>query len=126
MSKNHDTSTQALQTMPPNVRPIWTPQDAVDTAHQFHLEIANAERGQSIQTAVRGVKPGYMRPASAAHDGAPFYAEAVAAPRTVPRLRLVTPSRERRARVYDGLAVALLLTLCAAIGCIVVLASVPR
>lgn len=28
------------------VRPIWTPQDAVDTAHQFHMELANAERGR--------------------------------------------------------------------------------
>ncbi len=28
-----------------NIRPIWTPQDSVDTAHQFHLELHNAERG---------------------------------------------------------------------------------
>ena len=113
--------------MPPNVRPIWTPQDAVDTAQQFHLELANAERGQSIQTAVRGVKPGSMRPASTAHDAfSDSRAEVVAAPRTAPRLRLVTASRERRARLHDGLAVALLLILCAAIGCVVVLASVPR
>lgn len=112
--------------MPPNVRPIWTPQDAVDTAQQFALEIANAERGQSIQAAVRGVKPGSMCPASTAHDASRLSAEVVAAPRTAPRLRLVTASRERRARLYDGLAVALLLILCAAIGCVVVLASVPR
>ena len=112
--------------MPPNVRPIWTPADAVDTAQQFALEIANAERGQSIQAAVRGVKPGSMRPASTAHDASRLSAEVVAAPRTAPRLRLVTASRERRARLHDGLAVALLLTLCAAIGCVVVLASVPR
>lgn len=28
-----------------NIRPIWTPRDAVDTAHQFHMELHNAERG---------------------------------------------------------------------------------
>lgn len=28
-----------------NLIPIWTPQDAVDTAEQFHRELANAERG---------------------------------------------------------------------------------
>ena len=50
----------------------------------------------------------------------------IAAPRTAPRLRLVTASRERRARLHDGVAVALLLTLCAALGVVVVLASVPR
>ncbi len=29
-----------------NIRPIWTPQDSVDTAQQFHLELHNAERGR--------------------------------------------------------------------------------
>ena len=28
-----------------NIRPIWTPQDSIDTAHQFHMELHNAERG---------------------------------------------------------------------------------
>ena len=28
-----------------NIIPIWTPQDSVETAEQFHLELANAERG---------------------------------------------------------------------------------
>lgn len=28
-----------------NIIPIWTPQDAIDTARQFHLELDNAERG---------------------------------------------------------------------------------
>ena len=110
-----------------NIRPIWTPADAVDTAQQFALELANAERGDSIhQTAVRGVKPGSMRPVSAAHDANPFWAEVVAAPRTAPLLRLVTPGRERRGRLHDGLAVALLLILCAALGVVAVLATVPR
>ena len=109
---------------PTNLIPIWTARDSIDTAQAFALEIANAERGH--QTAVRGVKPGSMRPASTAHEATPFRAEAVAAPRTAPRLRLVTTSRERRARLHDGLAVALLLILSAAIGVVVVLASVPR
>mgnify|MGYP003608151502 CR=1 FL=1 len=29
-----------------NIRPIWSPQDSVDTAQQFHLELHNAERGR--------------------------------------------------------------------------------
>lgn len=29
-----------------NIRPIWTPQDSVDTAQQFHMELHNAERGR--------------------------------------------------------------------------------
>jgi hypothetical protein len=28
-----------------NVHPIWSPRDSIDTAHQFHLELHNAERG---------------------------------------------------------------------------------
>ena len=28
-----------------NIRPIWSPRDSIDTAHQFHLELHNAERG---------------------------------------------------------------------------------
>lgn len=28
-----------------NIRPILTPQDSIDTAHQFHMELHNAERG---------------------------------------------------------------------------------
>jgi hypothetical protein len=28
-----------------NIRPIWTPQDSIDTAQAFHLELHNAERG---------------------------------------------------------------------------------
>lgn len=109
-----------------NVRVIWTPADAVDTAQQFALELANAERGQAIQTAVRGVKPGSMRPASTAHDASRLSAEVVAAPRTAPRLRLVTASRERKAKLYDGAAVALLLILCGMLGVVAVLSAVPR
>lgn len=34
--------------MPPNVRPIWTPQDSIDVANQFALELDNAERGRAV------------------------------------------------------------------------------
>ena len=50
-----------------------------------------------------------------------------------PRLRLVglqerifTPSRERRARIMDGLAVALLMALMGALGCAVFLMAAPK
>lgn len=33
------------------VVPIWTRQDAVDTAQQFHMEMHNAERGVSADRA---------------------------------------------------------------------------
>lgn len=74
-----------------NIRPIWTPQDSIDTAHQFHLELANAERG-------------------------------------VPERKspLFSVSRERRARRLDALAVALLMILMAAFGCIVMMLSTPQ
>lgn len=36
-----------------NVVPIWTPRDAIDTAQDFHLEIANAERGVEVIPAGR-------------------------------------------------------------------------
>ena len=32
----------------PSVRPIWTPDDSVATAEDFHAEMANAERGLDI------------------------------------------------------------------------------
>jgi hypothetical protein len=66
-----------------NIVPIWAPQDSVDTAKQFHLELDNAERGLFI-------------------DHSWFLSQ----------------SRERKARLYDRLAVALLLVLCAALGVI--------
>lgn len=34
--------------IPRNIRPIWTPADAVDTAQAFHADIANAERGTRL------------------------------------------------------------------------------
>jgi hypothetical protein len=73
-----------------NIVPIWAPQDSVDTAKQFHLELDNAERGLFI-------------------DHSWFLSQ----------------SRERKARLYDRLAVALLLVLCAALGCIALILATP-
>lgn len=70
---------------------IWSPQDSVDTAQEFHLELANAERGVPER-----------------------------------KSRLFSVSRERKARRMDALAVALLLIVMAAFGCIVMLLSTPQ
>ena len=75
--------------LPDNIRAIWTPRDAVDTAKMFHLELDNAERGRAPS-------------------------------------RLFTQSRERRARIMDGLAVALLMALMGALGCAVLLMAAPK
>jgi hypothetical protein len=83
-----------------NIRVLWTPQDSIDTARQFHLELDNAERG--------------------ARDDAPI---ADPQPR---RSWLLSQSRERRARIMDGLAVALLMALMGALGCAVLLMAAPK
>lgn len=75
----------------PAVRPIWTPQDAVDTAQAFAAELAHAERGVPD-------KPHWTA-------------------------KLFGRSRFRRAKVYDGLAVGLLMVLMAALGVVVFAAS---
>lgn len=82
----------------PVVVPIWTPQDSVDTAHQFHMELHNAERGVSQSQS----QPGFGN-----------------------RL-MFSRSRERRARRMDALAVALLMIVMAAFGVIVMLLSTPQ
>lgn len=80
--------------MSANVHPIWEPRDAVDTAEQFALELANAERGVAVE-----------------HHESPWW---------------ITASRERKARLYDAAAVALLLVVSAGLGVVLVLACVPR
>lgn len=63
-----------------NIRPIWSPQDSIDTAHQFHMELHNAERGVSQSQSQTGFGNRLM----------------------------FSRSRERKARRMDALAVALL------------------
>ena len=84
----------------PSMRPIWTPNDAILTAQDFHADIANAERGELVEP------------------------ERQSSTNLGNRLTF-SQSRFRRAKILDGIAVALLMALMAAIGCIVVLASAP-
>ena len=74
------------------VVPIWTPQDAIDTAQAFHAEIDNAERGTTVD------KPRWTQ-------------------------KLFGKSRFRRAAIYDGLAVTLLVALMACLGVVAFAAS---
>jgi hypothetical protein len=74
----------------------------VDTAKQFHLELDNAERGVEIADRAE------MRQA---FD---------------PQGWLMSQGRERRARIMDGLAVALLMALMGALGCAVLLMAAPK
>ena len=98
--------TKVSTTRVTNLIPIWTPQDAVDTAEAFAAEIANAERGVVLE----------------------------AGPYRAPRLALVpqrssfllSRSRERRARAMDFMAVSLLMALMACFGVIVYILAVTR
>lgn len=36
-----------------NVYPIWTSQDAIDTANAFHAELDRAERGVEVEDEVK-------------------------------------------------------------------------
>jgi hypothetical protein len=74
----------------------------VDTAKQFHLELDNAERDVEIADRAK------MRQA---FD---------------PQGWLMSQGRERRARIMDGLAVALLMALMGALGCAVLLMAAPK
>jgi hypothetical protein len=76
----------------------------VDTAKQFHLELDNAERGDDVEIADRAE----MRQA---FD---------------PQGWLMSQGRERRARIMDGFAVALLMALMGALGCAVLLMAAPK
>lgn len=80
---------------------IWTPQDAIDTAQAFHAEIRHAERGESVRSTETNSRVHNSRWTA----------------------KLFGRSRFRRARIYDGLAVGLLLALMAALGVIVFAAS---
>jgi hypothetical protein len=77
---------------------VWTPSDAISTAQAFHAEIDNAEIGTSVDVPPRTSTRGLSR-------------------------FLFGRSRFRRARVYDGLAVALLMVTMSALGVVVYAAS---
>ncbi len=79
----------------PSVRPIWTPADAVDTAQDFAAELEHAEIGAAYR---EQKKPHWTA-------------------------KLFGRSRFRRAKVYDGLAVSLLMALMACLGVVVFAAS---
>lgn len=86
----------------------WTPiawrDDAIATAQAFHANLDNAERGVALDEAA---------PQRALH-------------RSRWSSHLFGQSRFRRAKIYDGLAVALLMALAALMGCIIVLLSAPK
>jgi len=89
-----------------NITLLWTPRDSIDTASQFHLEMDNAERG--VRDDVEIADPVQMRQA---FD---------------PQGWLMSQSRFRKAKVYDFLAVLLMLATMAALGCAVFFLSTPQ
>ena len=101
-----------------NIHPIWTPQDSIDTAHQFHMELHNAERGHrhclrcdKSQLVVRIDTDGVRRNCKRRSRVERF---------------LFSRSRFRRANIMDTIAVALLMILMALFGCILVMLSAPH
>ena len=99
------------------LRQIWSPQDAVDTAHQFHLELHNAERGarycvrcDKSQLVVKVDTDGVCR--NCKRRG------------RVERL-LFSRSRFRRAGIMDTLTVGLLVVMLAALGWLYAIAWAP-
>ena len=89
-----------------NITLLWTPQDSIDTARQFHLEMDNAERGACEDVEI--ADPVKLRQA---FD---------------PQGWLMSQSRFRKAKVYDFLAVLLMLATMAALGCAVFFLSTPQ
>ena len=92
-----------------NITLLWTPQDSIDTARQFHLEIDNAERGARDDVEI--ADPQKMREA---FDPQPR------------RSWLLTQSRERKAKLMDALAVLLLFLLMGALGAATLLLVAPK
>lgn len=96
-----------------NIRPIWTPRDAVDTAHQFHMELHNAERGHRY--CVRCDKSQLVVRIDA--DGVCRYCKR----RVRVSSMLFSRSRFRRAKAMDALAVALFMAFMAVFGALMFL-----
>lgn len=97
------------------MRQIWSPQDSIDTAQAFALELHNAERG--ARYCVRCDKSQLV-----VHVDSDGVCRNCKRRSRVERF-LFSRSRFRRARIMDGLAVSLLLILMAAFGCIAVMLS---
>ena len=94
-----------------NLTPIWTPQDSIDTAQAFNLELANAERGQ--RRCLRCDRSHFV----VRIDG-----DGVC--RRCKRFgRIFNRSRFRRAKFMDAIAVTLLMALMAMLGVVVFAAS---
>lgn len=90
----------SMTRVPIHVRPVWTPADAVDTAQAFAAELAHAERGTS--SSVERQRQSATKLGSRLMFGR---------------------SRFRRARIYDALAVTLLMIVMACLGVVVYAAS---
>ncbi len=90
-----------------NIRPIWTPQDSIDTAQDFAAELDSAERGCCCG-------PDPIRPLQRQSRNRFGFSW------------LFSRSRERRARRMDALAVTLLMAVMAALGCAVLILSTPQ
>ena len=105
---------------------IWDSSDSVATAETFHTELAHAERGSryclrcDLSDYVVSIGPdGICADCRRAGGGI------VTSPKVGAKSRLFSASRERKARLYDGLAVGLLLALMAALGACLFFASAP-
>lgn len=101
----------------PVVRQIWSPQDAVDTAQQFAMELHNAERGHrhcvrcdKSQLVVRIDDDGVCRRCKRRDRVERF---------------LFSRSRFRRAGIMDTLTVGLLVVVLAALGYLYLAAYAP-
>lgn len=104
------------------VVPIWTRQDAVDTAQQFHLELDNSERGHRVcricdrsHLIVRIAEDGVCRNCRKRQSRNAFG-----------NRLLFSQSRHRKARAMDAFAVACLMLVLAALGCAVLILATPK
>lgn len=97
-----------------SIHPLRVPRDAVDTAQQFHLECVNARRYcarcRLSHLVVRIDPDGTCRSCKRGSRVAAV---------------VFSRSRARRARIMDGLAVALLMLFMAVFGCLMLLWATP-
>lgn len=101
-----------------NLYPIWSAQDSIDTARQFHLELDNSERGHRVcricdrsHLIVRIAEDGVCLNCDRRNRIGQF---------------LYSRSRHRKARAMDAFAVACLMLVLAALGCAVLILATPK